>query len=139
MNEAKAAKLNTEVNITSFNHIALRQAKIVCNFGLSECNRVKYSKKHDDRSLMWKNLYYCLIYQRRLGLSLPVTITAKQFHNDARHDDQQKQQALYISLCVGHALSLLCSSAQYLLFGSDYQIYAANAGNILVVLKSFFS
>ena len=25
----------------SFNPIALRKAKIVCNFGLSECNRVK--------------------------------------------------------------------------------------------------
>ena len=85
---------------------------------------------------MWKNLYYCPIYLRRLGLSLPVTITAKKFHNDSRHDDQQKQQALYVSLCVGQSLSLLCSPAQYLLFGSDYQNYA---GNILVVLKSFFS
>ena len=26
----------------TFNPIALRKAKIVCNFGLSECNRVKH-------------------------------------------------------------------------------------------------
>ena len=26
---------------SSFNPIALRKAKIVCNFGLSECNRIK--------------------------------------------------------------------------------------------------
>ena len=29
-----------------FNPIALRKAKIVCNFGLSECNRVKIKMKH---------------------------------------------------------------------------------------------
>ena len=28
----------------SFNPIALRKAKIVCNFGLSECNRAKVTK-----------------------------------------------------------------------------------------------
>ena len=26
--------------VSSLNHFALRKAKIVCNFGLSECNRV---------------------------------------------------------------------------------------------------
>ena len=30
-----------------FNPIALRKAKIVCNFGLSECNRVNYLKADD--------------------------------------------------------------------------------------------
>ena len=29
-----------------FNPIALRNAKIVCNFGLSECNRVNVVSKH---------------------------------------------------------------------------------------------
>ena len=28
------------------NSIALRKAKIACNFGLSECNRVKYNDKY---------------------------------------------------------------------------------------------
>ena len=28
-----------------FNPVALRKAKIVCNFGLSECNRVKFYNK----------------------------------------------------------------------------------------------
>ena len=35
-----AMVLSPEVN--PFNHIALRKAKIVCNFGLSECNRVNF-------------------------------------------------------------------------------------------------
>ena len=35
------------------NPIALRQAKIVCNFGLSEWNRVK-SKPHFGRALLSK-------------------------------------------------------------------------------------
>ena len=29
------------LNSSPINYIALRKAKIVCNFGLSECNRVK--------------------------------------------------------------------------------------------------
>ena len=29
---------------TFFNATALRRAKIVCNFGLSECNRVNWNK-----------------------------------------------------------------------------------------------
>ena len=33
----------------SFNPIALRKAKIVCNFGLSECNRVKGSPVKEKR------------------------------------------------------------------------------------------
>ena len=32
---------NEVLEIQTFNPIALRKAKIVCNFGLSECNRVK--------------------------------------------------------------------------------------------------
>ena len=39
--------INTLVNLTVnvvVNPIALRKAKIVCNFGLSECNRVKVQK-----------------------------------------------------------------------------------------------
>ena len=39
--------INTLVNLTVnvvFNPIALRKAKIVCNFGLSECNRVEVQK-----------------------------------------------------------------------------------------------
>ena len=42
----------------AFNHIALRKAKIVCNFGLSECNRVKHLKEKDsvdpDQNASWK-------------------------------------------------------------------------------------
>ena len=34
----------TDANISHFNPIALRKAKIVYNFGLSECNRVKPMK-----------------------------------------------------------------------------------------------
>ena len=34
------AKPVSMINVTA-NPIALRKAKIVCNFGLSECNRVK--------------------------------------------------------------------------------------------------
>ena len=39
-----------------FNPIALRKAKIVCNFGLSECNRV-------NRSICQWQIYYTLDFK----------------------------------------------------------------------------
>ena len=33
--------LLVQLQLKTVNHISLRKAKIVCNFGLSECNRVK--------------------------------------------------------------------------------------------------
>ena len=39
--ESHLRTLLLEELILSFNPIALRKAKIACNFGLSECNRVK--------------------------------------------------------------------------------------------------
>ena len=43
----------------SINHTALRKAKIVYNFGLSECNRVKLNIVASKQSLYT----YCLIKQ----------------------------------------------------------------------------
>ena len=37
-----------------FNPIVLRKAKIACNFGLSECNRVKVAKNSRPNSLQEK-------------------------------------------------------------------------------------
>ena len=34
--------MSTLISTSMFNPVALRKAKIVCNFGLSECNRVKF-------------------------------------------------------------------------------------------------
>ena len=39
--EGKWLSLLTRISTKCINHIALRKAKIVCNFGFSECNRVK--------------------------------------------------------------------------------------------------
>ena len=36
-----ALNCSSELNLNCFNPIAFRKAKIVYNFGLSECNRVK--------------------------------------------------------------------------------------------------
>ena len=41
-NGAQSKKLGFHLNLL-FNPIALRKAKIVCNFGLSKCNRVNTS------------------------------------------------------------------------------------------------
>ena len=40
------------LGLISFNPVALRKAKIVCNFGLSECNRVK--------KMTEKNIWKCI-------------------------------------------------------------------------------
>ena len=55
-----------------FNPIALRNAKIVCNFGLSECNRVKKSK----RTLL---TFVCPSQELR-ALSLCLVLTTSSGH-----------------------------------------------------------
>ena len=49
-------------SISQANPIALRKAKIVYNFGLSECNRVKLSKNFDTFQL--QVALHLLVYQR---------------------------------------------------------------------------
>ena len=39
----RLVKFHIAISIRAFNLTALRKAKIVYNFGLSECNRVKFS------------------------------------------------------------------------------------------------
>ena len=44
----------SDLNQCYFNPIALRKAKIVCNFGLPECNRVNYPR-------LLTNCFHCLL------------------------------------------------------------------------------
>ena len=44
--DVEEMKPNFEFTFVFFNPVALRKAKIVYNFGLSECNRVKPSVGH---------------------------------------------------------------------------------------------
>ena len=46
LKRVKFAEFSFELK-DSFNPIALRKAKIVYNFGFSECNRVKYAEYKD--------------------------------------------------------------------------------------------
>ena len=76
--------------------IALRKAKIVCNFGLSECNRVKYGDKHTIRFLsFWHAVSSYRLYSTTccyrtcpvqldhdliLTLKAPITTAADNIH-----------------------------------------------------------
>ena len=47
------------IRLSLFNPIALRKAKIIYNFGLSECHRVKvteYTFREDDTSIFFTSL-----------------------------------------------------------------------------------
>ena len=43
-------KQTAKVTSAKLNHIALRKDKIVCNFGLSECNRVNFQTIEDSKN-----------------------------------------------------------------------------------------
>ena len=50
----------TGKSVNSFNPIALRKAKIVYNFGLSECNRVKHQQP-SIKIVMYQNMIFIYV------------------------------------------------------------------------------
>ena len=55
-----------------FNHVALEKAKIVCNFGLSECNRVKHC--FVSVIMVWsRDVVFCLtVFRLRMSIIVYV-------------------------------------------------------------------
>ena len=66
----RMCQLNVCRYLVGVNPIALRKAKIVCNFGISECNRVKYNCQRCSATLVISGQRLLVLFGSKTDLAI---------------------------------------------------------------------